>query len=133
VRTKTQGVIEKKRRTFMPPRQLNLLSFGIFVIIVAVLLIAFFPDLGKILALTLTLYGLWVIALAGIRAKSPQKYERGAFSTFIWGILLLAIGGAWYLYIFTEGNMLYSVVLFLVIVGILAVVVALYPTRKKQI
>jgi len=116
----------------MPPRQLSLLSFGVFVIIIAILLVAFYPDWGLILSLTLTLYGLWVIALAGIRAKSPQKYERGAFSTFIWGILLVAIGGAWYLYII-RGNILYSVVLFLVIVGVLAVVVALSPTRKKQI
>jgi hypothetical protein len=115
----------------MPPRQLSLLSFGIFVIIVAILLIAFFPDWGKILSLTLALYGLWVIALAGIRAKSPQKYERGAFSTLTWGILLLAIGGAWYLYIFT-GNTLYSVVLLLVIIGILAVASALPSMRKKS-
>jgi len=117
----------------MPPRQLSLLSFGVFVIIVAILLVRFFPDWGTILSLTLTLYGLWVIVLAGIRAKKPVKYERGAFSTFIWGVLLLAMGGAWYLNILTEGNILYSVVLFLVIVGILAVAVALSPTRKKQI
>lgn len=118
----------------MPPRQLGLLSFGVLIIIVAILLVAYGPtqEWDKILSLTLTLYGLWVIALAGIRAKSPQKYERGAFSTVIWGILLLVIGGAWYLNIQT-GQPLYSVVLFLVIVGILAVVVALSPMRKKQI
>jgi len=114
----------------MPPRQLDLLSFGVFVIIIAILLIAFFPDWGKIVSLTLTLYGLWVIALAGIRAKSPQKYERGAFSTLVWGILLLAVGGAWFLNIQTD-QPLYSVVLFLVIVGILAVVSALPSMRKK--
>jgi len=118
----------------MPPRQLGLLSFGVLIVIVAILLVAFGPsqEWDKILSLTLTLYGLWVIALAGIRAKSPQKYERGAFSTLIWGILLLAVGGSWYLNIVTQGKILYSVVLFLVIVGILAVVVALSPTRKKQ-
>jgi len=117
----------------MPPRQLNLLSFGVFVITIAILLVAFFPDWGTIVSLTLTLYGLWVIALAAIRARHPVKYERSALSTFIWGILLLAIGGAWYLNILTEGNILYSVVLFLIIVGILAVAVALSSTRKKQI
>ena len=116
----------------MPPRQLSLLSFGVFVIIVAILLVRFFPDWGTILSLTLTLYGLWVIVLAGIRAKKPVKYERSALSTFIWGILLMAIGSAWYLNILRKGDILYSVVLFLVIVGILAVAVALYPTRKKQ-
>jgi hypothetical protein len=116
----------------MPPRQLDLLSFGVFVLIIAILLIAFFPDWGKITSLTLTLYGLWVVALAGIRAKSPQKYERGAFSTLVWGILLLAVGGAWYLTIVTQGNILYSVVLLLVVIGILAVASALPSMRKKS-
>ena len=116
----------------MPPRQLSLLSFGVLVVTVAILLLAFFPDWPTILSLTLTLYGLWVVILAGIRAKKPMKYERGAFSTLIWGILLLAIGGAWYLSILTEGNMLYSVVLFLAIVGILSVALALPSMRKKS-
>jgi hypothetical protein len=118
----------------MPPRQLSLLSFGVLIIVVAILLVAYGPtqEWDKILSLTLTLCGLWVIALAGIRAKSPQKYERGAFSTLVWGILLLAVGGAWYLNILTKGNILYSVVLFLVIVGILAVVSALPSMRKKS-
>jgi len=117
----------------MPKRQLDLLSFGVLVVIIALLLVAFGPtqEWGKILSLTLTLYGLWIIAIAGIRAKSPQKYERGAFSTLIWGILLMAIGSAWYLNIQT-GYWLYSVVLFLVIVGILAVALALPSMRKKS-
>jgi len=115
----------------MPKRQLGLLSFGVLVVIVALLLVAT-QKWDEILSLTLTLYGLWVIALAGIRAKSPQKYERGAFSTLIWGILLLAIGSAWYLNIFTKGNILYSVVLFLAIVGILSVALALPSMRKKS-
>jgi len=116
----------------MPPRQLGLLSFGVLVVTIAILLVAFFPDWSTILSLTLTLYGLWVIVLAVIRAKNPAKYERGAFSTLIWGILLLAVGGAWYLNILTEGNILYSVVLLLVIVGILAVASALPSMRKKS-
>jgi len=114
----------------MPKRQLDLLSFGVLVVIIALLLVAT-QKWDEILSLTLTLYGLWVIALAGIRAKSPQKYERGAFSTLVWGILLLAVGGAWYLYII-QGNILYSVVLFLVIIGILAIASALPSMRKKS-
>jgi len=118
----------------MPKRQLGLLSFGVLVVIIAILIVAFGPsqEWDRIISLTITLYGLWVIALAGIRAKSPEKYERGAFSTLVWGILLLAVGGAWYLNIITEGNILYSVVLLLVIVGILAVASALPSMRKKS-
>jgi len=113
----------------MPPRQLGLLSFGVLIIVLAILLVAFFPRWDVILSLTVALYGLWVIVLAGIRAKNPVKYERGAFSTLIWGILLLAIGGAWFLYIQTL-SVVYTLVLLLLVIGILAVSSALLRTRK---
>jgi len=116
----------------MLKRQLDLLSFGVLIVILAVLLVALRPieDWDKILSLTLTLYGLWVIAIAGLRAKSPEKYERGAFSTLVLGVLLLAVGGAWYLNIET-GNLLNSIVLFLFIIGVLAITAALPSMRKK--
>jgi O-antigen/teichoic acid export membrane protein len=113
----------------MPKQQLGLLSFGVLVIIIAILLVVFAPDWGSIIPLTLMLYGLWVIVLSGIRNRTPEKYGRSAFSILIWGILLLAIGGAWYLNILT-GNILYSVVLFLVIVGVVALASALLRTKK---
>ena len=113
----------------MPKQQLGLLSFGVFVIIIAVLLVAFAPDWGLIISLTLMLYGLWVVVLSGMRAKTPEKYGRSAFSILIWGILLFAVGGAWYLNILTN-NILYSVVLFLVIIGAVALASALLRTRK---
>jgi hypothetical protein len=113
----------------IPKQQLGLLSFGVLLIIVAILLVAFAPDWSSIISLTLILYGLWVVVLAGIRNKMPEKYGRSAFSILIWGILLLAVGGAWYLNIIT-GNILYSVVLFLVIVGAVALASAMLRPRK---
>ena len=113
----------------MPKQQLGLLSFGVLVIIIAILLVALAPDWGSIISLALILYGLWVIVLAGIRNKTPEKYGRSAFSILIWGILLFAVGGAWYLNILT-GYVLYSVVLLLVIIGIVALASALLRTRK---
>jgi len=117
----------------MPKRQLDLLSFGVLVVIIALLLVTFGPsqEWDKMLSLTILLYGLWVVAIAGIRAKSPLKYERGAFSTLVLGILLLAVGGAWLLNIQT-GYWLYSVVLLFLVVGVLAVVSALPSMRKKS-
>jgi Na+/proline symporter len=117
----------------MAKGQLDLLSFGVLIVILAILLIAFGPtqEWDKILSLTITLYGLWVVALAGIRVKSPDKYERGAFSTFVMGILLVAVGGAWFLNIET-GYLLYSIVLLMVVVGVLAIASALPSLRKKQ-
>ena len=113
----------------MPKLRLELVSFGVFVIIIAILLVAFAPHWDSIISWTLMLYGLWIVVLSGIRVKTPEKYGRSAFSILIWGILLLAIGGAWYLNILT-GNILYSVVLFLVIVGVVALASALPRTQK---
>jgi hypothetical protein len=75
-----------------------------------------------ILPLILAFSGLWIVVVAGIRAVSPEKYERGAFSTFGWGIILIAIGGAWLL---TKINFLYSIALLLIVIGVLAVAAAL--------
>ena len=118
----------------MPRQQLDLLSFGVLVVIIAIMLVAFAPtqDWGSMISLTLVLFGIWITVLAGIRARIPEKYGRSAFSLLIWGILLLAVGGAWYLNILTQGNILYSVVLLLLIVGILAVASALPSMRKKS-
>jgi len=117
----------------MPKQQLGVLSFGVLLVIVAILLVAFAPsqDWGSVISLTLVLYGLWVIVLSGIRARTPEKYGRSAFSILVWGILLLAVGGAWFLNIQTN-NLLYSAVLLLVIVGLLAVASALPSMRKKS-
>jgi hypothetical protein len=117
----------------MSKRPTGLLSIGVFIIIVALCLLAFAggfikkPD--ETLSLIITFYGVWVIALAGLRAKSPSKYERGAFSTFVGGILLITIGGAWYLNIQTP-NPLFTLALLLAVVGMLAVVSALRMWRK---
>lgn len=114
----------------MPRKPLGLLSLGVLAIIVAVCLVlyatkyilaeAFFP-------LVLTFFGLWIVVVAGIRAISPEKYERGAFSTFGWGILLIAIGGAWFL---AGVNLVYSLALLLIVIGALAVAAALRFWRK---
>ena len=117
----------------MPRMSLGLLSFGVFVIIVAIAIVVavqFSLSWGASLALIIALYGGWTIALAGIRIKNPEKYARGAFSIFAWGILLVAVGGAWFIYSLEAAYWLYSVLLLLIVVGILAVVSALRGFRK---
>jgi Ca2+/Na+ antiporter len=114
-------------------QQLDMLSFGVFIIIVAILLIAFAPNgqWDRMISLTIALFGIWIIATAGIRARNPSKYERGAYSTFVMGLLLLAVGGAWFINIETD-NWIFSVFLLLIIVGLLAIGTALPTMRKKQ-
>ncbi len=118
-------------KSWTPKRQLGLLSIGVFVLIVAVCLIAYgvqyLTNVSEIFALTIAFYGVWVIILAGIN-KPSQEYGRGTFSTFAWGILLTAIGGAWFLNIRTA-QWVYSLALVLFVLGILVVVAALRSWR----
>jgi len=104
----------------------GLLSIGIFLIILVVSIILYEPlkliDWSLIPPLILALYGCWTIVLAGIRASNPQKYERGSFSTFALGLILMAIGGAWFTY---SVEPLYSLAVILLALGALAITAAL--------
>jgi hypothetical protein len=118
----------------MPRRPLGLLSFGVLVVVIAVLLIAletgYIKGWHEFLSLVLTSYGAWIIVLAGIRARAPEKYERGALSTFVWGFLFVIIGGVWYLNIRGLINLILALALILVGVGTLAMISALRTWRK---
>lgn len=116
-------------------RQYELLSLGALLVIAAVLLVAYagaiVKRLDEVLALIIALYGIWTMILAGIRVRNPEKYGRGAYSTLVMGVLLTALGGAWTLYI--EGtNMIITIALILVVIGILAVASALPSFRQKR-
>ena len=103
----------------------TLLSIGAFFIILVVsLLLALqvFNNWTLTFPLVLLLFGVWMLALAGMRGSSPGKYARSAFSTASLGLLLIAVGGAWYLF---GINWLYSLVLILLVFGALAIAAAL--------
>ena len=101
-------------------------SIGVFLIIIVVAIMLYaaqvITDWTLIFPLFLVLSGCWTLVLAGMRASNPQKYERGAFSTMSLGLLLIAVGGAWYLFAF---NSLYSLALVLLIFAALAIAAAL--------
>ena len=106
----------------------GVLSLGIFLIIIVVSIMLYAAqviDWTLIVPVILVLSGCWTVALAAIRASNPLKYERGPFSTFAWGLLLIAVGGAWFLY---SVNPLYSLALILLVLGALAIAAAL---RRK--
>ena len=104
----------------------GLLSIGIFLMILVVSIILYTPlgliDWSLIPPLILALYGCWTMALAGIRTSNPHKYERDPFSTFAFGLILMAIGGAWFAYTIEP---LYSLVIILLVLGVLAIAAAL--------
>ena len=103
----------------------TLLSVGAFFIILVVsLLLALqvFNDWTLTFPLLLLLFGVWMLALAGMRGSSPEKYARSAFSTMSLGLILIAVGGAWYLFSY---GWLYSLIVILLVFGAIAVVAAL--------
>lgn len=106
----------------------QLLSIGVFLLIIVAVIVLFAANivgLTLVIPLILVLSGIWTLVLAGIRSSTPQKYERGAFSTLNMGLLLIAVGGAWYLlYV----NWLYSLALLLLVLGAIAIAAAL---RRK--
>jgi hypothetical protein len=105
----------------------SLLSAGIFLVIVVVSILLYQPlqvvtDWLLILPLIILLSGLWIIVLAGMRSSSPQKYELGPFNTLSWGLLLVAVGGAWFLYGY---GWYYSLIVMLLALAGLAIAAAL--------
>ncbi|MEM4704087.1 MAG: hypothetical protein QXJ02_03370 [Candidatus Bathyarchaeia archaeon] len=108
----------------------NLLSIGAFLLIIVVTILLYQPlqiirDWVLTIPMVIFLSGCWLLVLAGMRASNPQKYERGAFSTLAFGLLLAAVGGAWFLY---DYGWYYSVVLVLATLAILATAAA---TKRK--
>jgi cobalamin synthase len=102
----------------------NLLTIGaIFVIIVISILLYAANRLPYyyIIPTIIALFGIWLMVLALMQNFNPEKYGRGAFSYFGWGLLLVAIGGAWFMYSY---NAIYSVAVVLIVLAAIAIAAA---------
>jgi hypothetical protein len=105
----------------------SLLTIGAFFIIVVVSLLLYALPLGLItawwmvLALIIALFGGWLMVLAGMQSSNPEKYGRSGFSYFGWGLLLIALGAAWFIYVY---GWIYSLALVLLVLGGLAIAAA---------
>lgn len=103
----------------------GLMSIGVFLVILVVCLVlgtSSLIDWWFIPSLVVALYGCWILTLGVLQLSNPQRYEHSAFNLFAWGLLLIALGGAWFLYVF---NPMYSLALILLTLGALAIVSAL--------
>lgn len=104
----------------------DLLSIGVFLVIIIIGIILYTPlgliDWTLIVPLIIALSGCWIMALAGIRSRNPQKYQRGVFSTLSLGLLFAALGGAWFIYGY---GWVYSLVLVLLVVAVIAIAAAM--------
>lgn len=110
---------------------LGLLSFGVFLVIVAVWMTTFLLTIitaENLVPLILLSSGVWTVVVAGFKAIKPRE-SGGAFSIFGWGMLLIVLGGSLYM-VNTGMNPVYTVVFVLALIGILAVAAALRSSRK---
>jgi fatty acid desaturase len=104
-------------------RQLLTIGASFIIFVVAILLVATqIIGWDLFVPVILVLLGVWMLALAAMRGATPQKYERSMFSTLNMGLILIAVGGAWYLATF---NWLYSLALILLVLAAIAIAAAL--------
>jgi cobalamin synthase len=101
----------------------NLLTIGALFVIIVVSVLLYYPanlltQSWMVLATIIALFGLWLMALAAMQRSNPEKYGRGAFSYFGWGLLLIAVGSAWFLYTY---NWVYSLAVILLVLAGLAI------------
>jgi hypothetical protein len=109
--------------------QRDLLSVGVFLVIVVVGILLWQPlqvfDWTMIAPFVIFVLGCWVVVLAGMQSSNTLKYERDAFTILSWGVILIAIGGAWFLYYY---GWVYSIVVLLLALAAIAISAAL---RRK--
>ncbi|MGA3111595.1 MAG: hypothetical protein ABSE15_06120 [Candidatus Bathyarchaeia archaeon] len=107
----------------------QLLTIGVFFIIIVVAILLYPTNVthnwANIFQLILVLFGVWILVLAVMRAQSPQKYERSPYNTVQMGVLLMALGGAWFLWGY---SWIYSIALLLLALGAIAIASAM---RRK--
>jgi len=104
----------------------DILSLGVLliIIVVAILLVATQTiSIYWAIPVVLVLSGFWVLVLAFMQpSKTRQNFSSGAFGTMGLGLVLIALGGAWYL---SGINWLYAIALILFVFGAIAIAAAL--------
>ncbi len=103
----------------------SLLSIGAFFVAIVIAVLLYATGLiiwTLIFPVVLVLFGAWLIGLAGVRGNRTSKYERGTFGSMALGLVLIAVGGAWFLF---SISWLYSLVLILLVLAVLAIAAAL--------
>ncbi len=103
----------------------SLLTIGAFFIILVIAILLYVTGIIRdnlVAPVILVLFGSWIVTLALMRGSNTQKYARSTFGTISMGLILIAIGVAWYIAGF---NWLYSVALILLVFGVIVIAEAL--------
>jgi hypothetical protein len=108
----------------------DLLTIGVFFIAIFLALIV--GVTGALLwldtiPLVMVIFGGWMFVLAELQRLNPEKYARNVFGNIQLGLVLVGVGGAWYLaYI----NWIYSIALIVLMIGIVAVISGFLHGKK---
>lgn len=109
----------------MRENYLNMLSLGVLLIILVVVILLTALQIigvGLIIPIFLVLIGCWTMALSFMHSSQPNKRASYVFGTLGLGVVLIALGIAWYIF---PINWLFSIALILAVLGALAIVEAL--------
>jgi len=117
----------------LPRGSSDILSFGVFFLIlaasIAALAAGILLSVFEVFSLVIALFGVWIMALAGMQGGKQEKYARGAFSIFSWGAIITAFGTVLFLHL--RGlPPLYLFSALLLILGLLVVAAALRTRRR---
>ncbi len=116
----------------MAKKPFDILSFGVFVLLLALSLTMWASgliELAEAPPLVIALFGIWVMALAGMKGDKTEEHGRSAFSIFSWGVLISAFGTVWFLS-YRQILSGYLPAIFLFIIGILIVAAAIRYWKK---
>ena len=105
-----------------------ILAFGLSVVV----LLLEFITIWELVPMFLTIFSIWMIATAGIKAVSKTSpYERQPFSTAGLGLVLLAVGAS--LWLSTRGVPLpYAVLTLTLVIGVLVIVAGVREWTKRK-
>lgn len=119
-------------------RTLDIITIGVAILVFGLSLVACLPPgiwnltIWQLVPMFLTIFSLWIIATAGIKAVSKTSpYERQPFSTAGLGLVLLAIGTAWWMYA-RRTPLPYVVLTLTLIIGVLVVVAGVREWTKGK-
>ncbi|UCH31905.1 MAG: hypothetical protein JSV05_00430 [Candidatus Bathyarchaeota archaeon] len=110
--------------------QLGLLSFGVFLVIVAFWIAAWILTIitiGILVPLILLSIGIWIVIIGGFKAASQE--ETSGLSIISWGLLLVVLGSS--LFMVNMGlDPLFIVISVLALIGSVAIVTALRLSKR---
>lgn len=108
------------------PMNRDLLSVGAVLIILVLVIVLYVSSIisqwETAGALFIILCGIWILALAEMQSANPQKYARSAYGLAIWGILMIAVGAAWFVAYY---DFIYAIVILLLTCAAVALFTAL--------